>query len=60
MLNREQLLKELKSKQAAIVYESNEDEGAAEYHGEIQSVIDAIEAGKTDEEIIEARAWVSV
>ncbi len=37
--------KHLQAKQNAIKYESDEDEGACDYHAEIQSIIDAIEAG---------------
>ena len=35
----------LKNRQAAIIPESNEDEAAAEYFGEIQSIIDVIDKG---------------
>lgn len=59
-INREQLLKDLKQKQKAIVPESSEDEGAAEHYAEIQSVIDVIEKNGTDEEIQKARDWVGV
>lgn len=35
----------LVKRQSAIVYESEDDEGAMDYYGEIQSVIDAIDQG---------------
>lgn len=36
----------LKNKQAQIVFESEEDDGAAEFYGHISDVIDDLEAGK--------------
>lgn len=59
-LNRLQILEKLKAEQAAIVYESDEDEGAQEFYGELQSVIDAINEGRTDKEIQDAANWVGV
>lgn len=50
---REHLLK----LQAGIKYESEDDEGAAEYHGEIQSVIDAIDNGQ---DVRAAANWVGI
>ena len=61
MLNRAQIAKNLKSQIKAIVYESSEDEGAAEFEVELQSVLDVIEKeGSTDEEIVKAADWVGV
>jgi hypothetical protein len=45
------LLKRLRDRQDAIIFESEEDEGAAEFYGELQSVIDAIESGKSEAEV---------
>lgn len=59
-MNRTELLLKLKNTQKAIVPESDEDEAAGEYHGEVQSVIDVIEAGGTDEEIQKAADWVGI
>ena len=59
-LNRPGLLNHLKAMQGRIEYESEEDEGAQEFYGEIQSVIDAVKAGKTDAEIQDAADWVSI
>jgi hypothetical protein len=57
-LDREKTLKNLEVTLNNIVPESDEDEGAAEYAGEVNSVIMAIKAGKSDEDVIAAAEWV--
>lgn len=58
-LDRDANLKKLISAQKAIIYESSEDEGAAEFHGELQSVIDVVSSGiSTDDDIRKAAEWV--
>jgi hypothetical protein len=54
-MNRAQFREYIANKQKAIVYESDEDEGAMDYYGELQSIIDAIDNG-TDVEA--ACSWV--
>ena len=55
------IIKKLKEKQGNIVYRSPEDEGAAEHHDEIQSVIEATEKeDATWGSIKAAAAWVGV
>lgn len=49
-------LQKLEKMQNDIVYESDEDYGAVEYHGEIQSVIDVIQKKNVTEEEIQAAA----
>lgn len=64
ILNRKATLDKLKARQAAIVHESDEDEGAAEHHAEIQSVIDVVDSYghdmASDTQIREAAAWVGL
>lgn len=57
-IDRVKTLKNLNLTLDRIVPESDEDEGAAEYYGEVNSVIMVIEAGKSDAEIIAAAEWV--
>lgn len=59
-LDREKNIKALEAEQRAIVYESDEDEGAAEYYGEIQSVIDVLKGNTTDKECFDAANWVGI
>lgn len=54
------LLEKLKNKQRNIRYESSEDEGAAEYYAELQSVIDVIENGGDEQAVRKACEWVGV
>ena len=58
MLNRIATLKVLKKMQANIKYRDNEDMAAFEFCDEIESVIEAIESGKTDNDVIKAAEWV--
>jgi hypothetical protein len=60
LINRAASLLSLKEYQTRIVPESDEDEGAAEFWGEIQSVIDVLDRGGTDVEVIEAARWVGL
>ena len=48
----------LVNKQNNIKFESEEDDGAAEYHGELQSIIDVIDSGAMVHKIQEAADWV--
>lgn len=48
----------LTSRQAAIRPESSEDEAAAEYFGEIQSIINVIDKGGMFHKIQQAAEWV--
>lgn len=57
-LNISKYRKFLKARQDAIIYESEEDEGAAEYSREIQSIIDTIDCYGTVDCIKEAAANV--
>lgn len=59
-LLRASTLNKLKARQAAIQYKSVEDEGAAEYYAEIESVIMALEQRKSDAEVVEAAAWAGL
>lgn len=42
----------------SVVHESDEDDAASEYQGEIQSIIDVIDCYGTIEEIKKAAEWV--
>lgn len=57
-MSRESLRIKLIKKQQNIKYESNEDEGAAEYFGELQSIINVIDSGASDDDIKKACEWV--
>lgn len=57
-INRNAILAKLQTEQSRIRYESDDDEGAAQWHGDLQSVIDALESNKTDQQILDAAAWV--
>lgn len=59
-INRTASLLLLNKRCKAIVFESDEDDGAYEYRDEIYSVIIVLEdANSTDDEIIAAATWVS-
>lgn len=58
LIDREATRKVLKARQNAIRYESEDDEGAAEFWGELQSVIDAITPYAIDDEILQAANYV--
>lgn len=57
MITVDQYVAQLKEKQKAIVWESEDDEGAGNYYGELQSIIDVCEYG-TEEEIRAAAEYV--
>ena len=57
-INRVESLNSLREGQRDIKYRSDEDEGAHEYHAELQSIVDAIEADHTDKVILKAAEWV--
>ncbi len=57
-MNLQEFKKHIINKQSKIVYESDEDEGAAEYYGELQSIIDRINKGSDEKEIRQACDWV--
>lgn len=56
--HKDSLRKKLVSKQQNIKYESSEDEGAAEYYAELQSIIKVIDSGASDDDIKKACEWV--
>ncbi len=56
--NKDILRNKLIGKQQDIRFESEEDDGAAEYYGELQSIINVIDSGASDEEIIKACEYV--
>ncbi len=50
-----------RSIQNEIIFDSDEDEGAAEYYGEVQSVVDALTIeGATTESVEKAADWVGL
>lgn len=59
-MNKPATLKKLKARLAAVVPEFEDDEGAFEHQAEIQSVIDVIEAGAADKDILHAAGWVGL
>lgn len=59
-LNKQKTLQNLISRQKAIVYESPEDEGAAEHYAEIESCIIAIKSKHTDQDVIAACEYVGL
>lgn len=59
-MTKSQVRQKLVDMQNAIKYESDEDEGAMEYYGEIQSVIDVIDAGGNEAAIKKAADWVGI
>ena len=48
----------IKSKQENITPESDEDEAAGEYYGELQSILDVIDRGASCEDIKKTANWV--
>lgn len=60
-INRQEVIQKLSVKQSCIKFESDEDEGAAEYFSELQSVIDVLRnQSSTDQDIINAANHVGV
>ena len=59
-IDRNKTMQALKNRLAAIEFESEEDEGAAEYYGEVDSVIQVLTANKSDEAIIDAAILVGL
>ena len=60
MLDKAKTLSNLRRALSRVKPNSDEDEAAFEYMDEIYHVIEAIEKNKTDEQIKEAAAWVSM
>lgn len=58
MKNLNDLKAHLIKKQQGIIFESADDEGAAEYHGELQSIIEVIDSGADIKAVKEACEWV--
>lgn len=61
-VNRKKTMQRLESTRFLLEREPRflEDEGAQEFWGEVQSVIDAVKRGQTDEEIRAAARWVGL
>lgn len=59
-LNINATVAKLKARQSAIIYESDEDEGAADYFGEIQSVLNTITTATSVKDIEKAAEWVAL
>jgi len=57
-MDKHSLRKKLITKQQAIKFESEDDEGASDYFGELQSIINVIDAGASEVEIKKACEWV--
>jgi len=60
-MNRQQIIQKLQREQSLIKFESDEDEGAAEFFGEIQSVIDILkDPFSTEEQIMKVANDLSI
>lgn len=60
-IDRESSLFKLNKRQSEIIYESDEDEGAQDHFGEIQSVICVLlDKLASDEDIVKAAQWVDL
>jgi len=57
-MTKQEYRRHLTLKQKSIVFESEEDEGAAEYWADLQSIIDVIDSGAMIHKIQEAADWV--
>lgn len=57
-MTKQEYRRHLVLKQRAIIFESEEDEGAAEYWAELQSIIDVIDSGAMIHKIQQAADWV--
>lgn len=59
-LDKQASLMKLKSYQANINFESEEDEGAAMFYGEIESIINALETMPNDRDVINVAEQVGL